>query len=178
MPAQTYSVAGLGFSTCLAGQDRWTLVLCGDVAFPMLLLILSLWHLCLGQQHWLCVPQYVTACSEPQPTPRPQELLLSLPAWRCSPSSSDKASQWSLVPSVSIWSKECLVWSTSAAKLMLKKAMRGYEVFQLRKYWENTVQRAARGQVPSCYVSIAGALLLHFAGSISFLRHHMCQEST
>lgn len=64
----------------------------------------------------------------------------------------------------------------SAAKLMLKKAVRGYEEFQAKKYWENVVQKAARDQVPDCYINVLGTLLLHFVACITFLRHHACQE--
>lgn len=59
---------------------------------------------------------------------------------------------------------------------MLKKTTRVYEEFQAKKYWENVVQKAAWGQVPSCLMNILGTLLLHFAACITFLRHHTCQE--
>lgn len=124
-PAQTCSTSVLGFCTFLARQGRWTLVLSRAVSFRRLPLIPSVLHCWLGQQPWL--PQYVAACSEPQPTPHPQALLLSLTARRCSPSSSDRGSQESAVPSVSIPNKGCLVWNTLAAKLMLKKSMRSYD---------------------------------------------------
>lgn len=59
-------------------------------------------HFCLGQHDWLCLLQGVAACFEPQPAPHPQELLQSLPTWRCSPFSSDKISQGSPELSVSV----------------------------------------------------------------------------
>lgn len=59
------------------------------------------------------------------------------------------------MPSVSFQSKGCLVWNMSVAKLMFKKkkkkVMRSYKGFQVRKFGENTVQKAVWGQVPSCF---------------------------
>lgn len=89
-----------GFSTCLAGQGRWTLVSCRAVCFLLL------------------PPIDAAVCSQPRCTPRPRKLLLSLPTWGCG----DKASQRRPVPAVGFQSKGCLVWSTSADKLMLKKS--------------------------------------------------------
>lgn len=94
--------APLCFPTFPAGQGRWTLVLCGAVGFLMPPLIPFILHSCLGQHHWLRLLQCVAACSEPQPAPRPQELLQSLPTWRCGPTSSDKVPQGSPELSVSV----------------------------------------------------------------------------